>query len=231
MKQSDKGILLNKIAYSETSLIVNFLTEGNGIQTFLFQGGKKKAAYLYPLAICEIEYYGRPDSELKKLSKSDIIHICPHIPMDPLKSSVAFFIAELLAKTIKTNQGDSALFNFLVARILHLDNAIHVSNIPLQFLIDFSSFLGIQPQLIGSRPSYFNLEEGEISSSNASNGASYSGLAVQHIAKLLSGLDHEESTKLIRKDAFNLLMQYYEMHIPGCKNLKTLEIIDEIFYT
>ena len=70
MKSTDKAILLNRINYSESSLIITYYTLNNGIQKFLFQGGKKKANNLFPLSISEITYYNRPDSSLGKVTAS-----------------------------------------------------------------------------------------------------------------------------------------------------------------
>ena len=84
MKRTDKAILLNRISYSESSLIITFYTFENGIQKFIFQGGKKKAHQLFPLAISEITYYKRPDSDLGKLTSSESKRILNELPFNPI---------------------------------------------------------------------------------------------------------------------------------------------------
>ena len=70
MKFQDRGIVLSRSAYSETSLIVTLFTESFGVQTFLFQGAKKKKGLvLFPLATVDITYYRRSDSQMGKLTE------------------------------------------------------------------------------------------------------------------------------------------------------------------
>ena len=117
MKSTDQAILLNRISYSETSLILTFYTLANGIQKFIFQGGKKKAHQLFPLAISEITFYKRPDSDLGKLTVVESSRILNEVLFNPLKSSVAFFIAEVLQKCLKTEEAEDHLFLFLEEKI------------------------------------------------------------------------------------------------------------------
>lgn len=48
MKTKDQAILLRKINYSETSLILTLLCRQSGLRTFIFQGGKKKTREYTP---------------------------------------------------------------------------------------------------------------------------------------------------------------------------------------
>lgn len=102
MKQTDYGILLNRISYSESSLITTFFTENSGIQKFIFLGGKKKVGNLNPLGIYELTYYKRPDSELGKINQAELVNSMNNIFFNPTKSVIAFFVAEILYQGIKS---------------------------------------------------------------------------------------------------------------------------------
>ena len=112
MKNTDRAILLNRISYSESSLIVTYYTFENGIQKFIFQGGKKKAHQLFPLSLSEITYYKRPDSDLGKLTSAESYQLLKEVPFNPIKSTIAFFIAEVLLKCLKTEESEKDLFLF-----------------------------------------------------------------------------------------------------------------------
>ena len=118
MKQSDYGILLNRISYSENSLITTFFTEKSGIQKFIFLGGKKKAGNLFPLGIYELTYFKRPDSELGKLNQAILDNSMNDIFFNPVKSVIAFFVSEILYQGIKSEEKDSELFSFINLFIL-----------------------------------------------------------------------------------------------------------------
>ncbi len=98
---------MQKIDYSETSIIVKFLTPSNGIQSFIFQGAKRKNKHgnlISPMAILSFEYYQRGDSDLGKITAIESSVIYHNIPFDPYKSSIVFFMNEVLLKTLRERE-------------------------------------------------------------------------------------------------------------------------------
>ena len=235
MKKTDQGILLNRISYSETSLILTFYTLENGIQKFIFQGGKKKAHQLFPLAISEITYYKRPDSDLGKLTSSESFRVLNELPFNPIKSTIAFFVAELLQKCLKTEEGETSLFRFLEERIVQLDKDVDGSLFPLKFLLDFSLYLGIYPNSESDENHYFNVMEGIINKHKPIGGdIYYDGEAVQLISLVIDNTlsnDHPLNSKQNRSKALEILIHYYQLHIPQFKEMNSLEVIREILYS
>ena len=234
MKNTDKAILLNRISYSESSLIITFYTFENGIQKFIFQGGKKKAHQLFPLAISEITYYKRPDSDLGKLTSSESKQILNELPFHPIKSTIAFFIADVLLKCLKTEEGENVLFEFLETEIIKLDKATDLTYFPLLFLLAFSNYLGINPNKESETCLYFNVMEGILGNSKPIGDIYYEGDAVQLIAEIIDGKETStslHSSKKTREEALQIFIHYYQLHIPQFKDLKTLDVIREILYT
>ncbi len=123
MKESDNAIFLHRINYSETSLIATFYTQTHGIQKFMFQGGKKKGTSLFPLSLCEITYYKRPDSELGKLTEARPSDMLIELFSNPMKATLAFFMADVIKQCLQTDQADPQLFHFLTRSIHALDAA------------------------------------------------------------------------------------------------------------
>lgn len=234
MKQTDQAILLNRISYSETSLILTFYTLKNGIQKFLFQGGKKKAHQLFPLGISEIIYYKRPDSDLGKLTAVENSCILNELPFNPIKSSIAFFIAEVLQKCLKTEEAEENLFLFLKEKIQELDKSQDLAFFPIEFLLDLSLYMGIYPNKEGNENKYFNVMEGIIENKIPTTGdIYYEGEAVQLLSKIINAQNEiglEINTKINRSKALEILIHYYQLHVPQFKELKSLEIIREILF-
>ena len=55
-----KGIVLRKVDYSETSIILSVLSPNDGVKSFIYQGAKrkkKKGNLITSLAQISIEYY------------------------------------------------------------------------------------------------------------------------------------------------------------------------------
>ena len=227
MKQVDKAIFLHRIPYSESSLIVTLYTFNNGLQKMLFQGGKKKSAVLFPLAIGEITYYSRPESTLGKLTAFEASVPLQSITSNPFKSSIVFFLAEIIQNCLRTEEKETNIFRFLEDVILSLESSDDIANFPVQFLIDFAEQLGIQPHIEIENGRYFNLNEGLIGNFSNTGDVLVQGPIVEALQQqLTTGEIHLNSA--LRKELLSIMLQYYQMHIPQFKDLKTLEIVREI---
>lgn len=225
MKQTDIGVFLHRISYSESSLITTFYTQNNGIQNFIFQGAKKKNKNFIPLAVCELTFYRRPDSELGKLTQVDNIHSINEILFNPIKSLIAFFIADVLRQTLRTNQKEEELFQFLNELTMKLNKSEDLGSFPLLFLIDFSSFIGIQPSLCDEDPIYFNLKEGEFHADYRIGEWCEEGETVKQLHELFLNKKIEPS---FHKKAMEIILNYYQLHIPRFDVSTSLHIIREV---
>ena len=80
---------------------------------------------------------------------------------------------------------------------------------------------------------YVNLMEGEIGSIKPIGDIFHEGNAVNLLSKLIANqtIDKEDFSKQIRNDALQILIQYFQIHIPKFNQLNSLEVIREILYT
>ncbi len=196
------------------------------MQTFIFQGGKKKSAGLFPMAIVEITYYLRPDSELGKLTEARILEQAD-IRFDPIRSTIAFFMAQVVKHCLKTNQSDQALFDYVKLASTELGQSTTLTLFPLQFLVDFSMHLGVEP-LVNEDGIYFHIAEGEINSEKKSYDIVEVGPHVALIRNLYLNQQKDSSyPKEVRVSALNCLIKYYEIHIPGFKANLVVDVLQE----
>ncbi len=231
MKQTDNGILLNRITYSDNSLITTFFTEKSGIQKFVFLGGKKKSGNLLPLGIYELTYYKRPDSELGKINQVVLVNSMNSIIATPLKSVITFFISEILYQSIKSEEKDAGLFVFITNEILLLENESHVKAYPALFLLKYISFLGIKPHIEDDNAMFFDLEQGVFSSNPLKLDRSLSSNAILVIRNwLLEKEDVNYNLEANSKEIVSILLAYLAIHIPNFKGQKSLELVREILH-
>ena len=228
MKKKDAAIVLHRISYSNSSLIVSCLTLQNGRQSFLYQGGKKKSSHVFPLSLCELSYYHRSDSELGKLTDLAPIQSLLNIQLDPVKSSIAFFWADVIRKTTIDGQSVPAFFDFLQNQIVALDQAKGVHDTNLMFLLHCTQFLGIEPQHAGNKK-FFNLLEGVFT--NEPYGMhTFGGSEVEFLQYLICSENEAPIPSKLRRRILDLLVMYYNLHLPGFKIDQSLEIIRETLY-
>ena len=229
MKQTDYGILLNRISYSENSLITTFFTEKSGIQKFIFLGGKKKVGNLFPLGIYELTFYKRPDSELGKLNQAVLVNSMNDIFLNPIKSVIAFFVAEILYQGIKSEEKDTELFSFINQEINNLENQKEVKIYPSLFLLNFISHLGIKPHVEDAHSRYFNLEQGVFTSNPSNLEKTVNSKASEAIRGFL--IETENYGELLQenaKEVVSILIAYLTIHLPNFKGQKSLEFAREI---
>ncbi|MBC9811414.1 DNA repair protein RecO [Crocinitomicaceae bacterium CZZ-1] len=224
MKQTDTGIFLHRTSFSESSVIATFYTRNQGIQKFIFQGAKKKNNTLFPLNICELNFYRRPDSELGKLTQADTAVVLDSIVINPVKSIIAFFMADVIRQSLQTNEKETTVFEFLREAICELNDADDLVLFPLFFLVNFAPFIGIQPSLCDDEALYFNLKEGEFHSDYRPGEWCIEGEQVRHLYGLF---ESNTIAPAFRKQAFETILDYYQLHIPRFDVSKSLDIIRE----
>jgi DNA repair protein RecO (recombination protein O) len=226
MKENDLGIFLQRTAFSESSVIVSYFTRNHGFQKFVFRGAKKKSAHLFPLNIQELVYYHRLESDLGNLSSTESTMEVQNIPFDPIRSSIAFFLAEVLQKCLTHTEKDDHLFSFLHQQIEILDKSDDLALFPSKFLLLLTFHLGIEPHVINENSNTFNLADGEFHHSHTAD-LNCSGAAAAVILELLRGLNPTVGYTL-RKEVLNALILYYKFHVDHFGNLKTKDIIESV---
>ena len=227
MKSIDYGILLHRSPYSNSSLLVSFFTLKNGLQKFIFKGGRKKAAGLFPIAVTEITYYGR-NINLLNITEAELL-VPSTFQFDPIKSTIAFFMAEVIRKCVHVGDSDPNLFLFLKAYSESLEKEKDLSLFPLEFLINMSEKLGFKPLIENGDMSIFNFDAGVFQHTHSSESRTFSGSGVDLIKEVL---ENNNGTKLknesAKREALDVLLNYFSIHVPHFKKLESYEIVKEI---
>jgi DNA repair protein RecO (recombination protein O) len=231
VKQVTKGIVLSKINYSESSLILTIYTLDFGIQNFLFQGGKKKAAAIFPLALVECTYYKRPESDLAKATEVNLYISNHQITTEHGKMVLAYFITAIIKACYKHGSHDDYAYKFLEKKICELNDASDVGNFPIFFLLELSDVMGISPQVNEENSKFFYLEEGEFSNAVKIHAVAEEGKHIDYLQLLLN-----KTSKLIpvnhetRKKSLETLIKYFKIHVSGFHIDQELEVIRSTLY-
>jgi DNA repair protein RecO (recombination protein O) len=231
LKNTDKAFILRRINFSESSVILTCFTRSKGIQKFIFQGAKKKSEPFFPLAFCEITFYRHPSSELGKMTGTDLLFNPSGLRFDPLRSAIAFFVADVLQQCIQTDLEDEPLFLFLEKTVHEIDATDDLRIYPTRFLMDFSFHLGIGPSVDDDEARYFDLQEGIFSNHLPAGHLSVEGEIAQVLRCLAQGEnDFSDVLPAVRREAFETLLQFYKVHIPRFNVDASLEIIRALLY-
>ncbi len=229
MKATDRGIFLQRTPYSDSSLIVTFFMERGGLQKFVFRGGKKKAHQIYPLSISELTYYGRNDSELLNLVSVESLKP-QQFQFDPLRGTVAFFMAETLRKCLAPGQPDKSFFDFAETWIEALDTRKNLALFPLEFLIECSGAMGFRPLCEENNDLLFNVDAGVFQKTSGVSERTFGGDSALLIRNILTGENNPTATRACREEALDIMLMYFSIHVPRFDRLESYEILREVLH-
>ena len=245
MLHSTKGIVFHSLKYSETSVIVKIYTELFGIQSYLFKGIRRAKSNIKPglfqsLNLLDLVVYHKEKQSLQSVREVHLAHPYQEIPFDIRKSSVALFLNELVNKTIREEEANPDLFEFLWKACLELDSTREpVSCFHLLFSLRFCHYLGIFPLMnYSTQLPIFNLREGLFQGSipdhqhylNPDAGKLFYALLEACTASTL-GVQNFEPNRMpheTRNQLLETILLYYRLHLPGFKGLQSHHILHDV---
>jgi DNA repair protein RecO (recombination protein O) len=235
-----RGIVFHAIRYAESSLIARVYTDKLGLQSYLVRGARKPRAKLrvslfQPLNILEMEVYHKEKSSLQNIREARPARIFESIPFDVRKSSIAMFLGDVMTKSIREEEANPDLFRFLDQMITRLDQLeSEVADFHLQFLVHLSKHLGFSPQGSYSQQApFFDMEEGGFCGNQPGHSNFMAYPESEHFSRL-AGQSPSEAIrlKIDREDRNSLLehiIRYYQLHNPGLQNIRSHQVLREIF--
>lgn len=238
MKTTTKALVLSSLKYGDSSLIVRALTESDGLKSYLLKGalssrkGKFRPAYFLPLMQLEIVADHRNKGHLEHLSEVRVGLPYQSLHTDIPKNAVALFLAEMLGNSIREEQRDQELFNYLQYALQWLDAHELSPNFHILFLLNLSKYLGFYPDTQGREAPYFDLQEGEFSATPSQN-PMVQGTVLEHFRGLL-GADFDTLSTIgcgrdIRAELLQKMILYYSLHVHGFREPKSLAVLQTVF--
>ncbi|MGF7138133.1 DNA repair protein RecO [Roseimarinus sediminis] len=241
MIRKTSAIVLHLVNYSESSVIATLYTAAFGRQAYMINGirssrSKQKSALLQPLSLLDIEADHKPGRDIQRMKEFRLSEVYHSIPFDVVKSTVALFLAELLSKTLRSEEPDEDLFDFIFNGLHYFDSLEKGSaNFHLWFIMKLLSYLGfglhnnrdaISPwfdmksgSFVGFRPVYPNAPDRDESAMLAQ----LIDLPIENIQQL--SISGERRTRLLE-----VLLEYYHLHIDSLGSINSLKVLQDIFH-
>tara|TARA_R110002050_G_scaffold41242_1_gene100062 strand:+ start:55946 stop:56662 length:717 start_codon:yes stop_codon:yes gene_type:complete len=237
MLASTKAIVLHKVKYSETSLVIQVFSREYGKISILVNGVRKnksrtKSALFEPLSI--IEFAGNFKNTEKLIHPNGIKLTYPFIGIQThmAKRMMALFLSEILHKSIKEPQPDPEMFDYMEGALKFLDiSSSNYANFHLVFLFQLTRYLGFYPRL--SDGEYFNMMEGNFSSNYLNTPSYLHGETVTHFRNVLGTkfdtLSALELNNIQRRETLQSIISYYQIHIHGLGEIHSHHILEKLF--
>lgn len=233
-----RAIVFGSIKYGEADLIVSCFTEKKGLKSYLLRGilkskkGKLKASLFQPLTQLELVASHKDKGTLERLREARLLSAYRSLHSHVVKSSVVFFLSEMLRNSVKEEEANPRLYEYLETTLSWFDVHDEFANFHLLFLLKLTKYLGFYPDDSETDKPVFNLLEGAFQERD-SNEHCVSGENVALLKRLLGiNFDALPAVKLNQsgRAAFlSMLLEYYELHLQGFRKPRSLAVLNEIF--
>lgn len=232
-----KAIVLTSLKYGDSDLIVKCLTQ-EGMKSYMLKrifgsrSKKVKLAYFQPLSLLELTANHNKKGRLNSIREVRASYFQETIPVDIQKQSIALFLAEVLASSIREGDSDPSLFEYVETALIWLDTHKRIANFHLLFLFKLTRYLGFNPDVKKSDEAYFDLMDGSFTRSRPLNPFIEKEKIV--LFKSLIGINFDDLDSLRlnaqkRQILMEVLMSYYGLHLEGFKEPKSLNVLKDVF--
>lgn len=229
-----EAVVLSRQPYSDNCFILNLYTREEGrVAVFLRNNARRPSAglaRLHPLALVRFTLDGT--GRMPRVKKSESLIPLNAIPFDPVKSSLAMFLAEMLYLILKEHCAESSLYDFIKDSVCFLDTAEDsLANFHLVFLSRLAVYLGISPNL--EQEGMLDLREGYTRTSVPFHG-DYMDIQSTSLWRRIMACDYTTmgELRMTREDRAQLLrgvIKYFQLQMPEIRDVKSLSVITQLF--
>lgn len=231
-----QGIVLNNIKFADNKRIISIFTKSSGKKSFLVYNSKQKkynTNYFQPLSILNLEFFGKANQNLLNIKEASIFIPFTTVHTSIAKSSIVFFLTEIINKLIDNDFIDEPLFDYILNSLIFFDNSTEIANFHLAFMTDLMHYFGIMPQLnYSEKLKYFDIANG-IFTDNYDKDLCFDKLQSAKFFQLCrTGLIHSSEivlTKDERQMLISKIISYYSYHYKQISDLKSPAVLTYLF--
>ncbi|MDY5969812.1 MAG: DNA repair protein RecO [Bacteroidales bacterium] len=241
-----QGLVLHTTNYSETSVVAKIFTRQLGERSYLVKGvrggrSKAKRNLLQPMSYLEMTVYDNRRAQLQYIKEMQPARPMNGCATNSVKTALLFFMNEVLYKTVREEEPNPCLFDFLVGQMETLDQTDEpLGDFPVMFLLRLALYLGIEPLDNYSRMEpLFQMREGRFLAppqvvhadpGNLDYYLAYDDSLCLHsyLDSLRNGIPRPLLPSAIRRQMTSIMLQYYAIHLPGFKEIRSIEVLHQI---
>lgn len=246
MYTSIKAVAIRTVKHNDRSSILNAWSPSLGRLSIVMPSGngaesRRRRALTMPLCMFECEADVRPNSEF--LVVRDMRRWSPDgrakdVSAHPVRSAVAMFVAEVLGVVTREGDGDNVLWQLIVDTVSNLSdgNGAVLANLPVMFLLQLASTMGIAPDMSDWKKGYgLDKAEGVICATRPMHDMWVSPDRMRVLSVVLAAsraYAHAAAVRLPRKVRAELLdetIDYFTIHHFPLDRMRSLQILKNIF--
>ena len=221
-------------------MIVDVYTEQHGRVSYMVTLSRSRRAAVrnvmfQPVSVIEFESDYRPRLNLQRMKDVRLSYIFQSLPYNPYKSAVALFLSEFLSYVLHEEMENVPLYTYLLNSLQWLDGCTGTTaNFHLVFLMRFSRFMGLYPNLDDYRDGdSFDLRGACFVSSPPFHPDYVRPEEASRLGTLMR-MNYETMhlfamSRAERNRCLEIILEYYRLHMPAFPEMKSLEVLQELF--
>ena len=235
----DEILIFHALRYSDDQLIVEGLARNYGRVSFVVRishapRAKVRHVIFQPMAVLEVQWEEKPRAKLMRPIAARVSQPWSSLHTSPVKAAITLFLAEFLLQVCRHEQSGELFFDYLLHSLTWLDTAEEgFANFHLLFLMRLAQFLGIAPNTSDTGLPFFDLMAAEFVSRAPAHAYYIYGDEARAFEQLLrmnfSTMHLFQLTRMQRNRILELILTYYRLHIPSLPELKSWDVLREIF--
>lgn len=249
MIETHQIIVLNTLKYADDKIIVNALSRSAGRVSLIVRvshGGRRNVEVRHtlfqPMSMLEVQWEASPRTTLFKPKAARASVPLLSLQTDPVKATVAMFLAEFLGYVTRSNFDGGLLFDYIAYALRWLDTADRdYANFHIVFLLRLARYFGIAPE--DDRPRhladtaaplpYFDLQEGEYRATQPPHTyyiyAREAALLPTLMRLNFATMHRFKASGAERSRILSLIVTFYRLQLPDIPELKSLEVLQAVF--
>lgn len=236
MRVTDKAIVLQTIRYGDKKNILRLFTRNHGLVSATCILGsspssKIKSSAVLPLSLLDVELITRQNKDVQQLTEASCYYLTTNIFPSISKLSIAQFLNEILLKSLKEQAANTSLYDFIESCLKFLNESENDHmNLHVYFLMELTKYLGIEPSNNYSlHDLYFDCRDGRFSPVSLAFPLGLDKEDSRLFSEFLKiNCLSEKLSNHQRQRLVSILIAYYQVHMPGFNEVKSLEVLREV---
>ena len=234
------AIVLRAFMFSDSKMMADVLSREEGRMSCVVRLGKSqrdrsRRQMFQPLTMLEITLERKSAGQAPTVKEVRIAAPRVSIPFDPYKTAIAMFMAEFTGNVTRAEESSPALFDFIADSVQWLDAARDgFANFHLIYMTRLTRFIGFFPNDENyTDGSCFDMTNGcfvELPTPRRG----FLDKRESKVMHILIRMDYGSMQRLHlsqtgRNRCLDVILDYYSLHIPNIKDVKSLKVLRELF--
>lgn len=237
MKQTLHLIALRTIRHNERHNIFTAYSLERGRVAFAVPAGCGKTAsrmraLMMPLSLIECEAEVKPGAEVHRLVNPRSLAPLHSVSVNPVKNSLALFLAELLGAVLRDGPADESVWRYVAHGITQLDAlpAPRLANFHLCFLAGLAGKLGIAPDATGYHSGMvFDMVDARFRHSPPLHtrflAVDEAGVVATLMRLNYRNMHFWRMDRATRRSVLEGILEYYTLHHTPLTSLRSLDVL------